>query len=64
MAYAHLGETESALDLLEYEYAERVGWMLLIGREPALDVLRAEPRVRALVRLIGPDIAIAGLDVR
>ena len=53
-AYAHLGETETALDHLERAYEERVGWMLLIGREPALDILRDHPRFQAIARRIVP----------
>jgi serine/threonine protein kinase/tetratricopeptide (TPR) repeat protein len=52
--YAHLGETETALDHLERAYQERVGWMALIGREPALDILREHPRFREIARRIGP----------
>ncbi|HEV8362186.1 MAG TPA: protein kinase [Gemmatimonadaceae bacterium] len=54
MAYAHLGEESTALDYLERAYEERVGWMMLIGREPALDVLRSTPRFRSLLQKIGP----------
>ncbi|MDB4888396.1 MAG: protein kinase, partial [Gemmatimonadetes bacterium] len=53
-AYAHLGEESKALDYLESAYEERVGWMLMLGREPALDVLRETPRFQALLRKIGP----------
>jgi serine/threonine-protein kinase len=53
-AYAHLGEESKALDYLESAYEERVGWMLLLRREPALDVLRETPRFQALLRKIGP----------
>jgi predicted Zn-dependent protease len=53
-AHAHLGDTSVALDHLERAYEERVGWMLMIGREPALDVLRGAPRFDRLLRLIGP----------
>jgi hypothetical protein len=56
-AYAHLGEQDTALDYLERAYEERVGWMCLIGREPALDVLRGTPRFQALLRKIGPPSA-------
>jgi hypothetical protein len=59
MAYIHLRETDTALDYLERSFNERVGWMLMIGREPALDVLRHHPRFQALVRRIGPPGAIA-----
>ena len=53
MAHAHLGETAVALDYLERAYDERVGWMLLAAREPALDILRDEPRFQELMRKIG-----------
>jgi tetratricopeptide (TPR) repeat protein len=53
-AYAHLGEASKALDYLESAYEERVGGMLMLGREPALDVLRETPRFQALMRKIGP----------
>ena len=53
-AYAHLGETNTALDHLERAYEERVGWMNLIGREPALDILRGHPRFEAIARRIIP----------
>ena len=53
-AYAHLGETDTALYHLERAYEERVGWMNLIGREPALDILRGHPRFEAIARRIIP----------
>jgi serine/threonine-protein kinase len=61
MAYGHLGEESTALDFLERAHEERVGWMLMIGREPALDVLRPTPRFDALLRKIGPPEAIPAL---
>lgn len=54
MAYAHLGDEQTALDYLEKSYEERVGWMLMIGRDPALDVLRSSPRFQSLAAKIGP----------
>jgi len=54
MAYAHLGEQNTALDYLEKAYEERVGYMLMIGRDPALDVLRGVPRFERLVQKIVP----------
>jgi TolB-like protein/Flp pilus assembly protein TadD len=62
MAHAHLGDTDTALAYLERAYDERAGWIALIGREPALDVLRPHPRFRALVRRIGPPAVVAELD--
>ena len=54
-AYAYLGETDTALDHLQRAYDERVGWMALIGREPALDILRDHPRFQAIARRIVPE---------
>jgi len=54
MAYAHLGETNTAMDFLEQAYEERVGWMQMIGRDPALDVLRDQPRFKALAVKVAP----------
>jgi TolB-like protein/tetratricopeptide (TPR) repeat protein len=54
LIHAHLGEESIALDYLEKAYEERVGWMLMITREPALDVLRASPRFQTLAKKIGP----------
>jgi eukaryotic-like serine/threonine-protein kinase len=60
-AYAHLGDENTALDLLERAYDERVGYMLMIGRDAALDVLRPLPRFQSLLRKIGPPEAIGKL---
>ena len=62
LVYAHLGETEKALDYLEKSYKERVGYMLWIGCDPTLNILRKEPRFKELVRKIGPKEAIAEID--
>jgi serine/threonine-protein kinase len=53
-AYAHLGEEGRALDYLERAYDERVGWMQLMAREPALRVLHPAARFQTLLRKIGP----------
>jgi hypothetical protein len=53
-AHAHLGDESIALDYLERAYEERVGWMLMIAREPALDVLRGTARFEALAKKIVP----------
>jgi TolB-like protein len=59
MAYAHLGEENVALDYLERAYDERVGWMPLLGREPAFDALRSAPRFERLLGKIGPPEVLA-----
>ncbi len=57
MAYAHLGEESKAMDWLERAYEERVGYMLMISRDPALDILRSSSRFQALEKRIGPNPA-------
>ena len=42
----------------ERAYDERVGWMLLPGREAAFDVLRVTPRFQQMRRRIGPPEAV------
>jgi Predicted integral membrane protein len=59
MAYAHLGEEDKAMDWLEKAYDERVGYMLMIGRDPALDILRASSRFQRLAQRIDPSTATA-----
>ncbi|HET9636732.1 MAG TPA: protein kinase [Gemmatimonadaceae bacterium] len=54
MAYAHLGDENRAMEWLNRAYEERVGYMLMINREPALDVMRDSPRFQELARKIGP----------
>ncbi len=58
MAYAHLGDEDTALDYLERAYDERVGWMAFVGREPALGILHASRRFQDVLRKIGPREAI------
>jgi tetratricopeptide (TPR) repeat protein len=48
LIYAALGEKEKALTQLEKAADQHVGWIVLLGVDPALDSLRAEPRFRAL----------------
>jgi hypothetical protein len=54
MPNAHLGNERIALDCLERVYDERVGWMPLMAREPALDILRPSRRFQRLLHRIGP----------
>ena len=57
MAYAHLGQEPRAMDWLEKAYDERVGYMLMITREPALDIFRSSSRFQTLAQRIGPNTA-------
>jgi len=64
LTYAYLGETGKAIHYLERSFTERVGMMCLIGCDPALDILRSEPRFKELIRKVGPTEAIAIIDKR
>ena len=44
-----LGEREQALGWLEHACARRSGWIAYLAVDPRLDVLRTEPRFRALL---------------
>ncbi|MGO4884981.1 MAG: winged helix-turn-helix domain-containing protein [Bryobacteraceae bacterium] len=53
MVYLGLGDRERAVELLEQAHAERAVCLMWLGVEPRFDSLRAEPKVRELLRLIG-----------
>ena len=53
MAYARLGEVDTAVARLEEAVEERGGWIAWLAVEPALDPLRADPRFTSLVRRVG-----------
>ena len=44
-----LGQTDSALELLEQGYRERTHWMALLGVDPRMDPLRDHPAFRRLL---------------
>jgi tetratricopeptide (TPR) repeat protein len=48
LIYAALSEKEKALTQLEKAADQHVGWIVLLGVDPALDSLRSEPRFKAL----------------
>lgn len=50
VAYAGLGQNETALDWLEKAYSDRSNGLVFLKVEPALDALRREPRFLALQR--------------
>jgi len=54
LLHAALGQNERALDRLEEALAVRSPTLLLTLREPALDPLRAEPRLRHVLRAVSP----------
>ena len=55
-AYAHLGDKEQVLDLLESGYREHCGYMTALKADPLYDFVRAEPRFQAVLRQMGfPD---------
>jgi serine/threonine-protein kinase len=55
MAYAAIGERESALARLEEAYAARDFWMVWLNVQPELDPLRDDPRFQALVQNVHLD---------
>ena len=48
MLYAALGEYDTALDYLEQAFDKREGWLVLLQVEPMYDILRDEPRFKAI----------------
>jgi hypothetical protein len=50
--YEALGETDRALTTLEIAYDERDGWLTTANVDPSFDVLRGEPRFRAILAKI------------
>ena len=53
LAYAGLGDKESAFAALEKSYQERIGRMVWLNVDPLLDPLRSDPRFNDLVRRVG-----------
>jgi TolB-like protein/Tfp pilus assembly protein PilF len=51
-AWAQLGESEKALDLLERAYAKRHSQMIYLKVNPNLDPLRADPHFKELLRRV------------
>jgi tetratricopeptide (TPR) repeat protein len=52
-AYAQLGETDRALELLEKAYEKQSFWMPFLKVHPHLDPLHSDPRFKDLLRRIG-----------
>jgi hypothetical protein len=50
--YTLTGDRDRALTALEQAYTARVGALVLMARDPALDPLRADERFAALLRSI------------
>lgn len=56
LIYCALGEKVRALDALEQAYDMRDAFLIWLGAEPALDILRGEPRFLSLLRNTGNPI--------
>ncbi|HYO99333.1 MAG TPA: protein kinase, partial [Pyrinomonadaceae bacterium] len=56
LIYCALGEKERALSELERAYRVRDAFLIWLGAEPALDILRDEPRFQSLLRSTGNPI--------
>lgn len=55
MAYAAIGELDSAIARLEEAYDTRDFWMVWLKVQPELDPLRADARFQALLRKVHPE---------
>lgn len=55
LAYAHLNELTKATEYFQKSYEERVGWMLWIGVDPFMDILRGEIQFKKIAQKIGPN---------
>lgn len=51
--YRGLGEIDLTFEWLEKAFEDRTDWLVWLGVEPALDVLRSDPRFTDLIRRIG-----------
>ena len=54
--YMGLGEKEKAIELLEKDYEERSGGLILLNNDPLFKPLRSDERYNTLLRNIGFDI--------
>jgi hypothetical protein len=52
-ACAQLRKREEALRYLEESYRERAPWLVHLQHDPSFDLLRGEPRYRAIVTKMG-----------
>lgn len=58
MAYNAVGESDEAFDWLEKAFAERSEWLIWLGTEPKIDLLREDPRYfQLLERMNNPIIS-------
>jgi eukaryotic-like serine/threonine-protein kinase len=48
-----LGQKDIAFDMLNNAVKERCGWLIFLKIEPALDILRSDPRFDDLIRTVG-----------
>jgi hypothetical protein len=55
--YAGLGEIDEAFRWFDVAFRERSSWIAVIGVDPLLDVLRADPRYHDLLRRINFPLA-------
>jgi tetratricopeptide (TPR) repeat protein len=53
LVHTALGDRKAAIDLLEESADQKVGWIILLGVDPAFDSLRAEPRFEKLKQRVG-----------
>jgi len=53
LIYIALRDKPRAIQLLEKAADERVGWVILLGVDPAFDTLRGQPQFEKLKRRVG-----------
>jgi len=53
LVHAALDDKARAIELLEKAADERMGWIILLGVDPAFDTLRGEPRFEKLKKQVG-----------
>jgi serine/threonine protein kinase len=53
MIFVGLGEREQALDWIDRAVEDRAAWIIFLDRSPIFDPLKTEPRLQAVIRLLG-----------
>jgi hypothetical protein len=51
--YVQAGETDRALKVLESQYRQRDGGLILLNADPRFDILKSNPRFQRLLERVG-----------
>jgi TolB-like protein/Flp pilus assembly protein TadD len=60
LAHVGIGENEKSFAWLEEAYQERSGWLVNLNIDPALDLIRSDPRFVDLLRRVGLPVRRGG----